>query len=321
MADRIRLDRFLAEAGIGSRAEVKKMTRAGRIQVNRKPAGQSDLKIDPDQDEILADGKPVRREALPVIMLNKPAGVVSATTDAHDRTVIDLIREPWADQLFPVGRLDKDTEGLLLLTGDGKMSHALLSPKRHVVKTYFAVVSGEPDHDLIREFQEGLEIGEKRRTLPAELVFLNRDGSVRLPEEAGCEEAENEKAGCKEAGREEAGREAAGCEEPGTEGADCEESGRHASYAAFGYKSIPADDYNRCGDGACCVIVSITEGKFHQIKRMFGAAGREVLFLKRIAMGGLMLDPALAPGEYRPLTGEELNLLVTSTLCGSRSGA
>ena len=236
MGDRVRLDRFLAEEGLGTRTEVKKMIRAARVQVNGAAARQSDQKIDPDTDVITADGKEIRRTILPTLMLNKPAGVVSATQDARERTVLDLIQEPWAKELFPVGRLDKDTEGLLLLTSDGKMCHELLSPKKHVKKTYFAVVSGTPDPELIERFHAGIDIGEKRLTLPAELVFLD-------------------------------------------------------------------------GTDECCTLVTIMEGKFHQIKRMFAAVGREVRYLKRLSMGGLVLDPALAPGQYRPLTQEELNLL------------
>lgn len=284
MSNQIRLDRFLAEEGIGSRSDVKKLIRSGRVQIERNAVWQedqnagpeagmtvleagimnagrevvrkSDIKIDPETDLVLVDGEPVRRMGLPTLMLNKPAGVVSATSDARLRTVIDLIHEPWADKLFPVGRLDRDTEGLLLLTGDGAMSHELLSPKKHVAKTYFAVVSGPPDPELVSRFREGLEIGEKRKTLPAELAFVT--GRDRNPQDK---------------------------------------------------TSISSEDWDRCGEDECCVIISITEGKFHQIKRMFSAVGREVRFLKRIAMGGLALDPTLAPGQYRALTDEELELL------------
>ena len=277
MSDRIRLDRYLAEAGAGTRSEVKKIIRAGRVQVVKKPSGQTgqegdegsvcpavqgDLKIDPETDEVLLDQKPVKRRLIPTLMLNKPAGVVSATQDTHDRTVLDLIQEPWADELFPVGRLDKDTEGLLLLTSDGKMSHELLSPKRHVKKTYFAVVSGPSDPALIERFRDGLDIGEKKKTLPAELVFLSKE--------------------CLMNGREE-----------------------HPVFL----KSVSEHDLARCSDEECCILVTITEGRFHQIKRMFMAVGREVRFLKRISMGGLFLDPALKPGQYRPLAQEELDRL------------
>ena len=258
MDDLTRLDRFLAQEGIGSRAEVKKMIRSGRIFVNREAAKKGEQKIDPGSDEILVDGARILRTVLPTIMLHKPSGVVSATQDSHFRTVIDLIDEPWAGKIFPVGRLDRDTEGLLLLTGDGQMAHELLSPKKHVVKTYYAVVSGAPDPGLAGRFREGLDIGEKNRTLPADLWFLTEEGLPGLPR---------------------------------------------------GTESISREDLERCGENECRAVISVTEGKYHQIKRMFGAVGREVHYLKRIAMGSLALDPKLSPGMYRPLTNEELRLL------------
>jgi 16S rRNA pseudouridine516 synthase len=215
---------------------------------------------------------------IPTLMLNKPAGVVSATKDAHFQTVTDLIREPWAGKLFPVGRLDKDTEGLLLLTTDGALSHGLLSPKKHVSKTYFAVISGAPDQSLVRHFREGFDIGEKRNTLPAGLCFLTAPEEYAASEYAASEYSVSEY--------------------------DTSEYAISAHAA-----SIRPEDYARCGQDECCAVISITEGKFHQIKRMFGAFGREVRFLKRIAMGGLALDPSLSPGEWRPLTEEEMMLL------------
>ena len=277
----IRLDRFLAGEGAGSRAEVKKMIRSGRVRVNGVTAASGDMKTAPASDEITVDGKPVRMTEVPTLMLNKPAGVVSATQDVHFRTVVDLIDEPWADKLFPVGRLDRDTEGLLLLTSDGRMSHELLSPKKHVAKIYFAVVSGCPDQETVRLFREGLDIGEKRRTLPAGLLFLGNTAAA-FPAETWDED----KAGSSPVIW------------------DMKEAAAAVSEA----------DIRRCGGNECCVLISITEGKFHQIKRMFLAAGREVHFLKRIAMGGLYLDPSLPPGAYRALTREEL-----AKLRGSRT--
>ena len=259
MADQIRLDRFLAEARIGSRAEVKKLIRSGRVSVNNERAKQPEQKVSPDQDEILVDQAPVKPVVSQTLMLNKPAGVISATKDAQEKTVLDLIQEPYASKLHPVGRLDKDTEGLLLLTEDGALSHTLLSPKKHVMKTYFAVIDGAPDQEIVLGFRDGVEIGEKRKTLPARLVFL---------------------------------------------------SSADTAMTALG--SISPDDLARCREGACCAVVSISEGKYHQIKRMFGAFGRQVLFLKRLSMGAVVLDPALKPGQYRPLTEEELKLLTNA---------
>ncbi len=253
----IRLDRFLARSGAGSRADVKKQIRAGRILINGEAVKSSDVKVDPDNDIILMDGKRMQLASTPTVMMNKPAGVVSATQDNYDRTVIDLIREPWADELFPMGRLDKDTEGLMILTANGKMSHELLSPKKHVEKTYFAVINGGPDEAMAERFREGVDIGEKRSTLPAKLSFLEKDQS---PDH-------------------------------------------------FWASGISGQDLERCREDECCVVITITEGKFHQIKRMFASQDREVHYLKRIAMGRLVLDPALESGQYRILTEEELSLL------------
>lgn len=166
-------------------------------------------------------------------MLNKPAGCVSARTDGQCRTVLDLIVSKKRKDLFPVGRLDKDTEGLLLITNDGKLAHRLLSPRHHVDKTYEAKIQGRVTEEHVKRFREGLDIGEERLTLPALLEILS-SGEIS------------------------------------------------------------------------CIRVTIQEGKYHQIKRMFHAAGCEVLYLKRLSMGSLTLDESLQPGEYRPLTEEEL---------------
>ena len=266
MAEHIRLDRFLAEAGIGSRAEVKKLIRSGRVSINKERAKQPEQKVSPGLDEILVDQTPVKPSAPPTLMLNKPAGVISATKDTKEKTVLDLIQEPYASKLHPVGRLDKDTEGLLLLTEDGGLSHALLSPKKHVMKTYFAVISGQPDREIILGFRDGIEIGEKKKTLPAKLVFLSVSDTVQT--------------------------------------ADSEEN-----EILPGMRSISQSDLAHCEEGECCAVVSISEGKYHQIKRMFGAFGRQVCFLKRLSMGEVVLDPALKPGQYRPLTAKEMELL------------
>ena len=321
MGEQIRLDRFLAQEGIGSRTDVKKMIRSGRIRVNSQTVGKGELKIDPEEDEILVDDRRVSLTVLPTLMLNKPAGVVSATEDAHDRTVIGLIDEPWAGKLFPVGRLDKDTEGLLLLTGDGQMAHELLSPKKHVVKTYYAVVSGAPDPELVHLFREGIDIGEKKRTLPAELVFLTAGGSFPLMISLSGEEALKETPSEKKLIGEKPllsekkliGEKCSFSENELTE-IEADQKNEMAKTSSLtelpvGVRSITQRDLDRCGEEECCVVISITEGKFHQIKRMFGAVGREVHFLKRIAMGGLELDPELSPGQYRALSEEELGFL------------
>ena len=165
-----------------------------------------------------------------------PAGVVSAREDKNESTVLDLIDEKQRKDLFPVGRLDKDTEGLLLITNDGELAHQLLSPKKHVDKVYFARIDGKVTEEDVRRFAEGLEIGEEKPTLPAYLEILKSEeiSEIRL---------------------------------------------------------------------------TIREGKFHQVKRMFHAVGKEVIYLKRLQMGSLVLDPRLALGEYRELTGQELEAL------------
>ena len=232
----MRLDRFLAEMGVGTRSEAKSMLRKGRILVNGQIEKSGDRKIDPEEDQVVADGKPVLFAAMEYYMLHKPQGVVSATEDRIHPTVVGLIHDAKRKDLFPVGRLDIDTEGLLLITNDGELAHNLLSPKKHVYKVYLAHVSGGLPEDAVRRFEEGIKLEDGTMTLPAELKILKGAG----PEE------------------------------------DAQE-----------------------------VLVTIREGKFHQIKRMFEALGCRVEYLKRISMGPLMLDPELKPGEYRPLTPEE----------------
>ena len=281
----VRLDRFLADESSFSRSDVKKMIRAGRVSVNGNFDVKPELKIDPEKDCVKADGVQIMHTGRVCLMMNKSAGVLSATEDARDRTVIDLVKEPYANKLFPVGRLDKDTEGLLLLTNDGMLSHNLLSPAKHVSKTYFVIITGAPDEQLREKFREGLDIGDKKPTLPSLLMFLSVDGDFL--EEHITQSANGE---------------------------DCREQLPHGMVSPlqmkeFCIRSIALADYARCGENECCAAVSVTEGRFHQIKRMFSACGREVRFLKRIAMGGLMLDPDLEPGYYRELTKEEWKLL------------
>ncbi len=302
MGKLVRLDRFLAQAGTGSRAEVKKMIRAGRILVNRETVKSGDLKIDLESDIVCLDGKQILSMETPTVMMNKPSGVVSATQDHHDRTVIDLISEPWAEKLFPMGRLDKDTEGLMILTGDGQMSHELLSPKKHVVKTYYAVISGAPDSAVIDRFREGIDIGEKHKTLPAGLIFLSRGDF-----ECGEGECHFREKSLRKEDLEQRGEGEYPFWEKSLRKEDLEQCGE-GEYP-FWEMSIRQEDLNRCGENECCVVISITEGKFHQIKRMFAACEREVHYLKRIAMGRLSLDPSLEPGQYRVLTPEEIELL------------
>ncbi len=234
MSTPVRLDKYLADMGIGTRSEVKGYIRKGRIKVNGIVIKEPDLKLDSLNSEVYFDNQKIEYEAYEYYMLNKPAGVVSATADYHCKTVVELIQDSRSKSLFPVGRLDKDTEGLLLITNDGDLAHRLLSPKKHVPKIYYARVKGRITGEDAAIFENGIKLEADFTTLPARLVTLEAD-----------EVSEAE--------------------------------------------------------------VTIYEGKFHQVKRMFKAVGKEVLYLKRISMGDLRLDETLLPGSYRRLTEEELN--------------
>ena len=232
---KIRLDKFLADMGLGTRSEVKKEIHKGQVRVNGIPERSPEYKLDIQKDLVEVNGRQISYAQQEYYMLNKPAGVVSATEDKKDMTVLDLIQEKQRKDLFPVGRLDKDTEGLLLITNDGLLAHQLLSPKKHVKKTYFVRVENPVSPEDIKILEEGVDIGEEKRTLPAEISCLS-------PEKNS-------------------------------------------------------------------LCLTIKEGKFHQIKRMFQAVDNKVLYLKRLSMGSLTLDETLAPVEYRPLTKEEIERL------------
>lgn len=239
----MRLDKLLAHTGFGTRKEVKKIIKDKYIQVNGEVVTNPGTKVNPDIDDVRVGGERIYYEEFVYYMLNKPAGVISATEDFIHDTVLDLL-DP-ADSVqepHPVGRLDIDTEGLLILTNDGQLTHQLTSPKKEVDKEYYAEIEGIVTGEDIEKFEEGLiliEDDEEFKTLPAQLEILEVD------------EERNE--------------------------------------------SI--------------VHVTIQEGKFHQVKRMFHAVGKNVSYLKRVRMNHLVLDPELPLGEYRPLTNEELELL------------
>lgn len=231
----MRLDKYLAEMGVGTRQEVKKQIRQGKAAVNGTVVKAADTKSDETCDEVTICGRNISYVSYEYYMLNKPAGVVSATEDRRDTTVIDLIKEKKRKDLFPVGRLDKDTEGLLLITNDGDLAHRLLAPKKHVDKVYYAKIDGMVTEEDVKRFAEGIDIGaeEEEMTRPAKLDIMK-----------SAEESE--------------------------------------------------------------IRLTIHEGKFHQVKRMFLAVGKEVTYLKRERMGTLCLDENLKPGEYRLLTEEEI---------------
>ncbi len=232
----MRLDRFLCETGFGTRSQVKAFLKKGLVTVNGETAKKPEQKIKETEDAVFCNGKRAVYAVFVYLMLHKTAGVVSATEDRRERTVLDLLDTEDRRKVFPVGRLDKDTEGLLLLTDDGELAHRLLSPKKHVDKVYFAEVEGQITEAHADRFREGLDIGEKELTLPAELEIL-KSGAVSE------------------------------------------------------------------------VRVTIREGKFHQVKRMFEAVGCRVVYLKRLSMGTLTLDEKLAAGAYRNLTEEEITKL------------
>ncbi len=231
----IRLDRYLTMCTDASRSQVREVLKKGRIAVNGRICRQADRKITEDMDRIEMDGRLLVYEPLVYYMLNKPAGVVSATKDSLDQTVVDLLQKEGRRDLFPVGRLDKDTEGLIILTNDGDLTHQLLSPRNHVPKTYYLTTVLAVTAQMKEQLEEGVDIGEKTKTKP----------SV------------------------------------------CRISDSHS------------------------MLLTITEGKFHQVKRMLKSVGNEVTYLKRISMGSLELDPTLAGGEYRKLTDRELYELKT----------
>ncbi len=267
-----RLDKYLADMKAGSRSEVKVMIRKGRVSVNGVivcDAGYKVLK----NDAVLLDGKSFEYTSVEYIMLNKPAGILSATKDKKQKTVLDLVCDARRKDLFPVGRLDRDTEGLLLLTNDGALAHRLLSPKKHVDKVYFARVYGKVTECEVLKFQQGLllkqdlfsESGKEFFSLPAKLEILEFQADTSKED---IDLTENE------------------------------------------------HKFNGSDQGISEVRLTIQEGKFHQVKRMFEAVGMKVLYLKRLSMGNLLLDETLAPGEYRSLTEAEIKALFDCAFCG-----
>jgi len=234
----MRLDKFLAETGVGSRKEAKQLLKKGLVTVNGQVIKEAKTQVDEVQDIIVFSGEELTYQEYYYYMLHKPQGVISATEDKWDQTVVDLLKdEDYREDLFPVGRLDKDTEGLLLLTNDGQLAHQLLSPKKHVDKEYFAIVQGIVTTNDIRQFTTGFALTNKELVKPSELMI----------DSVNEEEEQSE------------------------------------------------------------IRLIIQEGKFHQVKRMFEAVGKKVIYLKRLRMGNLWLDEELELGEYRALTEKELD--------------
>lgn len=229
----MRLDRYLCELNTGTRSQVREFIKKGLVSVNGQVVRAADCKIDEQRDRIVFQGKQLIWQKFVYYMLNKPRGVVSATQDNTAGTVVELLAAEGRKDLFPVGRLDKDTEGLLLLTNDGELAHRLLSPKKHVDKTYHVTVAHALGPEDIRQLEQGVDIGEERMTLPAKAEILSDN----------------------------------------------------------------------------VLLLTIQEGKYHQVKRMLQAVDNQVTALKRIRFGGISLDEGLAPGAYRPLTPQEESCL------------
>lgn len=240
----------MADTGIGSRSEVKKILKLGLVSVNGKSVKDSSFKIEPESDKVIYNGKELVYQKYHYYLLNKPAGCVSATRDGLSQTVLDFLQNEPTRDLFPVGRLDKDTEGLLLITNDGILAHNLLSPKKHVDKSYIAFVDKKLNQEQIAEFKSGLDIGDESFTLPAGIY------------EASLSEIEN----------------------------------------GLMNASIKPE-YE------IAYIVTLKEGRYHQIKRMFAHFSSEVVYLKRLTMGSLTLDNNLMPGHYRTLSKTEIDCL------------
>ena len=233
-----RLDKILANSGYGSRKDVKKLIKSGLIEVNGEKIKSSNIQVDVNKNRIIVNGEPLIYKKYIYLMMNKPDGVVSATFDNFDETVIDLLEEYHASfNPFPVGRLDKDTVGLLILTNDGELNHRMISPKWHVDKVYYAEIDKAVDEEDIKAFEEGIEIDNEYKCMPAKLSILSADSNGSR------------------------------------------------------------------------VMVTIQEGKFHQVKKMFLARNKKVVYLKRVSFGPIKLDESINEGDYRELTEEEVKIL------------
>lgn len=237
-----RLDKILSNLGYGSRKEIKAIVRKGMVTVDNKVVKDSGLSVDPEKSEIYIGDEKVIYKKYIYLLMNKPSGVVSATFDNYDETVVDLLEvQHSVFEPFPVGRLDKDTVGFLLLTNDGELNHRLISPKWHVDKVYYAKIDKKVDDKDIKAFEKGVVLDDGYKCLPAKLEILQAS-------------------------------------EEGSE-----------------------------------ILVTLQEGKFHQVKRMFESVDKKVVYLKRISFGPLKLDENLEEGAYRELTEEELTQLKEAT--------
>lgn len=231
-----RLDKFLASQNLGSRKEAAGLVRSGAVKINGVTARDSAQKLEPGKDRVTVNGQEILYRKFTYIMMNKPAGVLSASSDKRAKTVLDLLPPEFSRRgLFPAGRLDKDTTGLVLITDDGELAHRMLSPKSHVWKLYAARLSAPVKEEDIRRFSEGVSQG--------------------------------------------------------------------------GQDFAPARLWTEQREGGETAFIEIREGKFHQIKRMFQAVGNQVLSLKRLKIGGLVLDDTLGEGEFKFLSEDEIGAI------------
>lgn len=293
-----RIDKLLSHQGFGSRKDIKKLLRSSCVLLNGKQIFDPSLGIDPEKDQLSVDGQVVSVQKEIYLMMNKIAHTVSANRDGEHQTVFDLLssdfKTPYLqEKLHLVGRLDMDTEGLLLFTTDGALTHRLISPKSHIEKTYFVMLerpfSPEEQAETSRRFKEGIAVGPDDN----EPGFVCQSAKVRFPEE------EEIKAALEKSSIDEVF-------ERIKNAGDCKSGWESGSAEELTEKRTGTDDY----DKNRFAILSITEGKYHQVKRMFSAAGNKVLYLKRLSMGQLKLDDNLNTGEYRALTDEEISFLL-----------
>ena len=245
----MRLDKFLANSRIGTRKEVKIILKKGKIKVNEKIVKDAKMQVDEIKDDVKLEGEKITYKPFVYIMMNKPSGVISATEDGKHKTVIDLLCEKYKNyKVFPVGRLDIDTEGLLLLTNDGVLAHNLLSPKKHVDKKYYVELKEPLTIEKKKILENGIKLEENFVTKKAKIEIIDKDEDIEVNS----------------------------------------------------------------------VFITISEGKFHQVKRMFKFVENEVLYLKRVKMGKLLLPENLKLGEYRELSEEEMDLILNQ-FCFSKN--
>lgn len=236
MIKKERLDKILSNLGYGTRKEIKQIIKKGLVKIDGVSERDNSVKVSPQNSVIEVNGEIIKYRKYIYLMMNKPDGVVSSTDDPINKTIIDIIDDEYKIfNPFPVGRLDKDTEGLLIISNDGELAHSLLSPKKHVDKKYYVEVDGLVTEEDIKSFQDGVYIDDYK-TLPA-FLEIEKSGNISK------------------------------------------------------------------------VYLTIREGKFHQVKRMFTSVGKKVIYLKRVSMGNLKLDTELKIGDYRELTENELQIL------------